>query len=129
MVTQRCERDVAMAWSACNELADWVDRRAVDRHGQSIVVIVDIYTDAPTGRPAWLAISSGFFGTRVVVAPVGSASLLGEDVVVAHARDVIERAPHVEAIVTIPPGQERSVIDHYGVGCSAPRPNPSERQP
>ncbi|MGI9051414.1 MAG: PRC-barrel domain-containing protein [Ilumatobacteraceae bacterium] len=113
---------------SATELADWVDRRAVDQHGEPVGVVVDIYLDMGTRRAKWLAISSGFFGTRTVVAPVRGASLLGGDVVISHPRELIGATPPVEAVVTIPLAVEQSVIDHYARGCVTPAGPPAERQ-
>jgi len=110
-------------------LADWVDRRAIDQHGEVVGVVVDIYLDVETRRAKWLAISSGFFGTCAVVAPVRGASLLGGDVVIAHPREAIRAAPSVQAVVTIPPVAEQAVIDHYARTRTAPSGSPAERQP
>jgi hypothetical protein len=43
---------------------------AMDNHGDLIGVVVDVYEDPSSRRPAWLAISTGFFGTRVAVVPL-----------------------------------------------------------
>ncbi|MGH9272806.1 MAG: PRC-barrel domain-containing protein [Ilumatobacteraceae bacterium] len=102
-----------MGFGSSGELTRWIDRRVIDQAGRTVGVVVDIYSDLVTGRPSWLAISTGFFGTRVVVAPVRGASLLGDDVVIAVPRDVVESAPHVRAVVGIPPEQELAVLDHY----------------
>ena len=66
----------------------------------------------PTRRPAasgWLAISTGFFGTRIAVAPVHGASLLGDDVVIAHDRHTITTAPPVDIVVTVDPADEQAL--------------------
>lgn len=104
-------------------LVDWVDRRAIDRSGAVIGVVVDVFGDARTGRPAWLAISTGFFGTRVMVAPIRGAFLIGGAVVVAHPKHVVTTAPMVHPIGAIPLPEERSVIDHYA------RAGPTKRRP
>lgn len=101
----------------CKELrvrgSDWVDRTAFDRRGVLVGVIVDVYDDPTSRRPAWLAISTGFFGARVGVAPLHSASRLGEDVVIAHDRSTIASAPPVDVVVTVNPSQQHRLIDHY----------------
>jgi hypothetical protein len=105
--------------------SDWVDRTALDRRGALIGVIVDVYDDPLSRRPAWLAISTGFFGARVGVAPLGSASRLGEDVVIGHDRSTIASAPSVDVVVTVDPSQQRQLIDHY---ASVPDP-PADPSP
>lgn len=92
---------------------NWIDRRAIDRYGELLGIVVDVYDDAATRRPAWLAISTGFFGARVAVAPVQGATLLGADVVVAHDAATVRAAPAVTTVVTIDALDEQPLVEHY----------------
>jgi PRC-barrel domain len=65
---------------ARHELSSWIDRRVVDVSGNGIGVIVDIYCDATTARPTWLAIDVGGSPPTIAVTPVRGSSLLGENV-------------------------------------------------
>lgn len=93
--------------------SDWVDRRALDRHGDLLGLVVDDYLDPATRQVRWLAVAAGYFGTRVAVVPVRGATLLGDDVVIAHDGDVITSAPTVDIVVGVDPADEQSLIDHY----------------
>jgi hypothetical protein len=92
---------------------DWFDRRALDVHGHLLGVVVDVYDDPESRRPAWLAISTGFFGTRIGVVPLRGASFLGPDVVVAYDRHTVTTAPAVDVVVTVDPTQQQRLVDHY----------------
>jgi hypothetical protein len=98
---------------------EWFDRRALDVHGDLLGVVVDVYDDPESRRPAWLAISTGFFGTRIGVVPLRGASLLGPDVVVAYDRHTISTAPAVDVVITVDPGQQQRLLDHYVPTASA----------
>ncbi len=91
----------------------WVDRRARDTSGEVLGVVVDVYEDPATREAAWLAISTGYFGTRIAVVPIRGASLLGDDVVVAHHRTLITTAPAVDVFVAVTPDHHRLLVDHY----------------
>lgn len=91
----------------------WVDRLSRDNRGEILGVVVDVYDDPDTRHPTWLAISTGYFGTRITVVPISGCSLLGEDVVVAHDRSTITSAPAVEINVTVAPEHHRRLIEHY----------------
>lgn len=99
--------------SDVNAPSPWVDRRALDNRGDLIGVVVNAYTDRATRQVAWLAVATGFFGTRIAVVPVRGASLLGGDVVVAHDRDTIVTAPAVDIVVEVDPDQQQLLVDHY----------------
>jgi sporulation protein YlmC with PRC-barrel domain len=116
-----------MAIDGHTESADLVDRGVLDRHGEVIGTVVDVYEDALTGRAKWLVVSTGYFGTRRAVAPVQDAALIGDDVVVAYPRDVIDAAPHVHTFTAITPSDERTVSAHYALHQS-PRGGGSSRR-
>lgn len=109
-------------------LADWLDRRVIDQHGEPVGVVVDIYVDADTGRAVWVAISTGFFGTRRVVAPVRGASLLGGDVILAQPRELVLSAPTVHALVVVPPHEQQLLVNHYTARCE-PRDTAERHEP
>jgi len=92
----------------------WVDRRVRDTGGNVLGVVVDVYEDPNTRQPTWLAVSTGYFGTRIVVVPICGSALLGDDVVVAHNRETITKAPAVEIFVAVTPDHHRQLSDHYG---------------
>ena len=72
-----------------HELSSWIDRRVLDVNGNRIGVIVDIYPDATTARPTWLAIEIGGSPPTIAVTPVRGSSLLGENVILANDRDTV----------------------------------------
>jgi hypothetical protein len=106
---------------------EWFDRRALDVHGDLLGIVVDVYDDLESRRPAWLAIRTGFFGTRIGVVPLRGASLLGPDVVVAYDRHTVTTAPAVDVVITVDPGQQQRLADHYAQRARPPR--PSRRNP
>ncbi len=104
----------------------WVDRRALDRRGRLIGVVVDAYAPARPSHPGWLAIATGFFGTKVVVAPRAGAALRGDDVVLAHDHDTITRAPPISIVVSLEPADEQRLLEHYAVDRAVGGPDLTE---
>ena len=96
-----------------NELSSWIERRAIDRDGETIGVVVDVYDDPVSHRPAWIAIGTGFFGTRVGIVPVESVSPLGDDLVIAHDRARIATSPIVDVCVAVNPQDHDRLTNHY----------------
>ena len=50
-------------------VAEWRGRNAVDSDGDKIGSIDEIYMDAETGKPEWLAVKTGMFGSKVELRP------------------------------------------------------------
>jgi hypothetical protein len=101
-----------------------VDRVVRDRNGEVVGVIVDVYSCSRSRTAAWFAISSGFFGTRRLLAPVAGASLLDGGVVLSHDRADLEAAPQVEVHVVVGPADDQRLRHHFAV-CDRRRPTTS----
>jgi len=96
-----------------SDLRTWVGRNAVDRQGDKIGTVSEVYTDDTTGRPEWLAIKTGMFGTHISFVPLEGADLRGDDVVVAYDKDTVKDAPHVEPDDHLTPEEEQRLYRHY----------------
>jgi uncharacterized protein (TIGR02271 family) len=92
----------------------WRGRKAVDRDGDKIGTIEDVYLDRRTGEPEWVAIKTGLFGSKVSFAPIHDATESGNDIVVGFEKDRIKDAPSVDADGELSPEEERRLYDHYG---------------
>ena len=107
-----------------DEAADWLDKRVYDCRGDLVGSVVGVYDGTGTNRPAWLAIGMGTFGLRTGVVPVRGAVVWGSDVVLAHERQTIIRAPRVGVVETLIPEDEALLAEHY-----AHPPNPFHAVP
>lgn len=101
-------------WGTDESLESWLGRDVVDDAGELVGVVVDIYDDAATGRPTWLALATDMFGAQVHVVPARRARQRGEDVVVRHTKADITATPSVRAHRTLSPADQQAVITHYG---------------
>ena len=52
----------------------WIGRDAYDADGDKIGEITDIYYDDETGRPEWVAVKTGLFGTKHSFVPIHGSS-------------------------------------------------------
>ncbi|MEJ7722514.1 MAG: PRC-barrel domain-containing protein [Ilumatobacteraceae bacterium] len=52
------------------QVADLVDRNAVDPEGDKIGTVHDVYVNDETGQPEWLAIKTGMFGSKLSFVPI-----------------------------------------------------------
>lgn len=95
--------------------ADWRGMKAVDPSGDKVGTIDEIYVDEETGQPAWAALRTGLFGTRLSFAPLAGARSDGEVVHVAHDKAQIKDAPSVEGGEDLTPADEDTLHRFYGV--------------
>src|SRR4051812_25132943 len=98
------------------EIETWRGRTLVDRDGDKIGKIEDVYLDRNSGDPEWVAVKTGLFGSNVSFVPIRDASADGDDVRVSHEKDLVKDAPNVEADGQLSPEEERRLYQHYGRG-------------
>jgi hypothetical protein len=92
----------------------WRGRTAVDRDGDKIGSIEDVYLDRQSGEPEWLAVKTRLLGTRVSFVPIRGAQPEGDDVRVAFEKDKVKDAPNIDPDGELSPEEERTLYDHYG---------------
>jgi sporulation protein YlmC with PRC-barrel domain len=74
---------------------EWRDHMVVDRRGQKLGVVADVFLDA-RNEPAWVLIHMGVFGTRETIIPVGRARLEGDVVRVPYDKSFVTDAPPLD---------------------------------
>ena len=88
---------------------------AVDRDGDKIGKIEDVYLDEDTGQPEWLAVSGGLFSSGVSFVPLAQATRDGDQVRVPYEKDHVKDAPRAEADGALSQQEEARLYSHYGL--------------
>jgi uncharacterized protein (TIGR02271 family) len=96
------------------DIETWRGRTLVDRDGDKIGKIQDVYLDRSTGEPEWVAVKTGLFGSNVSFVPIRDASPTGDDLRVAYEKDQVKDAPNVDPDGELSPEEERRLYQHYG---------------
>jgi uncharacterized protein (TIGR02271 family) len=91
-------------------------RTMLDRDGDKIGKIDDVYEDKQTGRPEWALVNTGLFGTKKTFVPLRAAKPIGEDVRVPLEKAQVKDAPSIEADGELSASEERQLYTHYDVG-------------
>ena len=86
---------------------------AYDTDGKKIGAVGQVYLDAATGEPAWLAVRTGLFGTGESFVPAADATLEGDDVRIGHSKDVVKDAPRVDADGELAPRDVDALYSYY----------------
>ena len=76
------------------EVTSWKGQKLVSQDGDKIGTIDEVYIDEQTGKPEWLAVSTGLFGSRVSFVPLAEAQRDGDDVRVPYAKDQVKDSPN-----------------------------------
>ena len=98
-----------------DELQAWNGRNLIDRDGDKIGSIGDVYLDDETGRPEWLTVRTGLFGTRESFVPTAEARAEGDTVRVPYEKSQVKDAPNVDADGALSKEEEARLYRHYGL--------------
>ena len=93
---------------------DWHGRTVVDRDGEKIGKLDEVYLDEHTGRPEWALVNTGLFGSRSSFVPLANAAPSGEDVRVAVEKEQVKSAPSVDEGQELSQQEEAELYSHYG---------------
>jgi uncharacterized protein (TIGR02271 family) len=104
--------------SGLTEVPDWRGRTVVDRDGEKIGKLNEIYLDRDTNQPEWALVNTGLLGTKSSFVPLHGAAPAGEDVRVAYASDRVKDAPSIEADGELSQQEEAELYRHYGLEYS-----------
>jgi sporulation protein YlmC with PRC-barrel domain len=93
----------------------WLGRVMVDRDGNRLGEITDIYLDRETERPEWAVVRTGLFGMRSTFVPLAEATEAGDQIQVPHERMAVKDAPNIEADGQLSEAEEAELYRHYGL--------------
>ena len=93
----------------------------MDRGGEKIGRIEEIYLDTETNKPEWALVNTGLFGTKSTFVPIREASEAGGGLQVPFDKATVKDAPRVDAGGELSQEQEAALYRHYGMQYSEAR--------
>jgi uncharacterized protein (TIGR02271 family) len=97
------------------EAYDFRGRTVVDRDGEKIGKVDELYDDEQGSQPEWALVNTGLLGTKKTFVPLRGARPSGEDVQVPIAKEQVKDAPSIDADDELSEEEERRLFEHYGV--------------
>ena len=107
--------------SATENLLEHRGRSAVDRDGDKLGKIEEIYLDQETDRSEWALVSAGLFGGKSTFVPLAGATAEGDAVRLAYEKDQIKGAPQSQTDGELSQDEESALYRHYGLDYSESR--------
>ena len=104
-----------MPTPSVEQVRGWLGRVMVDRDGNRLGEITDIYLDRETDRSEWAVVRTGLFGLRSSFVPLAEASEVDDQIQVPHARTLVKDAPNIEAEGQLSEAEEAELYRHYGL--------------
>ncbi|WP_344161599.1 PRC-barrel domain-containing protein [Nocardiopsis rhodophaea] len=103
-----------------------IGHRLLDRDGNSVGKIGQVFFDDQTDLPKWVTVRSGLFGTRENFVPLRGAQVVDDDLQVPYMKAMIKEAPSFRVDQHISMQQEDIVYRHYGLDPEVPDPREPE---
>ena len=97
------------------EAYDFRGRTVIDRDGQKLGKIHELYYDEQGGQPEWALVNTGLFGTKKTFVPIRNASPTGEHLKVPISKEQVKDAPRIDADQELSESEERQLFDYYRV--------------
>ncbi len=89
---------------------------AYDAAGEKVGRVGQLYLDDESGRPSWITVSTGFFGTAETFVPLEGASFDGDDLRLAYSKDTIKNTPRFDTDEHLDQAEEAELHRYYGLG-------------
>ena len=97
------------------ESLTWRGHDLVDRDGDKIGKIEEIYLDTDTDAPEWALVNTGLFGTKSTFVPLRGATPAGDGVQVPFEKAQVKDAPGIDAGGDLSQREEAELYRHYGL--------------
>ncbi|GGS49889.1 photosystem reaction center subunit H [Planobispora rosea] len=104
-----------------NQVRTVINQDVYDISGEKIGEVKHVYLDEATGRPEWLCVKTGLFGTKETLVPARAADVVADHVEVGYSKDRVKDAPgvDVEADGYLSPDEERELYRYYDIDWDA----------
>ena len=91
------------------------DARVQDPDGDKIGTVKQVYLDDGDGRPLFVSVATGLFGTSESFVPLEGADLVGEELHVRYTKEQVKDAPRVDADGSLSEDEQATLFHHYGL--------------
>ncbi|MFC1420965.1 PRC and DUF2382 domain-containing protein [Streptacidiphilus cavernicola] len=93
---------------------DLIGHKAVDRNGDKIGTVDEVYLDDASGRPEWAAVRTGLFGRDAFV-PLTSSEFVSDELRVPYDKSQVKDSPDFGVGQHLSPEQELQLYRYYGL--------------
>jgi sporulation protein YlmC with PRC-barrel domain len=94
----------------------WRGKTVLDRDGEKIGKLGDVYLDRETDAPAYAAVHTGLFGSKETFVRLEDAEAVDDDIRVPYEKAHVVDAPQIDPEVALTADEERRLDAHYDGG-------------
>jgi len=101
--------------------AEWHGKLLVDRNGERIGKLQDVYVDVENDEAQFATVKEGFIGRHLTFVPLGGITVGPDDLQVAVTRDQVKSAPNIELQGDeLSQEDESALYHHYELNYTPP---------
>ncbi len=104
-----------------HQILEWRGRDVLDRDGDKIGKLEEIYLDQQSGEPEWALVNTGLFGTKSTFVPIRDARTGDGGVTVPFDKSTVRDAPKIDPDGQLSQREEAELYRHYGLEYSESR--------
>jgi hypothetical protein len=102
-------------------IADWHGKMLVDRDGEKIGKLQEVYVDIENDEPQFGTVKEGFIGRHLTFVPLGGITVGPNDLQVAVSKAQVEAAPNIERQGDeLSQSDESALYHHYELNYTPP---------
>jgi len=98
----------------------WIGRTLIDGDDRKLGTIEAIYLDAQTGRPQWMSVKTGLWGSKHNFVPLADATAVEDAIRTPYAKSQIDDAPRLAAEEELADDRVVELYRHYGLAYDRP---------
>ncbi len=87
--------------------------KVIDRNGDKIGTVGQVYVDPTSGRPNWVAVRTGLFGTSESFVPLDQATEVDGDIQVPYEKAFVKDAPRIDDDAELSQQEEDELYAYY----------------
>lgn len=102
-------------------VAEWHGKMLVDRDGQKIGKLQDVYVDVENDEPQFATVKEGFLSRHLTFVPLGEIKVGPDGLQVAVSKEQIRSAPNIEQHGGgLSQAEESALYHHYEMNYTPP---------
>lgn len=106
--------DVTTPTITHRNIAEWRGRELVDRSGEKIGRLEDVYYDVETEEPQFATVKEGLIGRHLTFVPLAGITIGPDNLQVPVSKDQVKKAPNIE-LSDLSQVDESQLYHHYGL--------------
>jgi PRC-barrel domain len=109
------------------KLGDWRGKDVLDRDGEKIGKLEEVYDDTETDVEEFGTVKEGLIGKHLTFVPLANVTASPDYLQVTVSKSLVKEAPNIETDAELSTFDEEGVYRHYGIDYAPPS-TPSGRR-